>query len=315
MRLFHRHRHRNVYGEKKISPWMILLICIAATLIVTVIIGNLLNGLLDEETYRRLTSGEDTTSAQAPNDPSPVRDVHAYAFSPGEDTDRLWEMPEISVTLNLPNGTLFYASAVTERLGYSSLHTFDLQTDMEELTAIASYISGIFYPSAFAEEDTGLRYAETAKESALLQEFVNTGGNEILLCGLPLENETVDTDAILSYIHTIRHAVGDDTAIGVAFPFSFVTRAGSWKVIGKLLGSCDFCALDLREADNTQEPTVLLQDCAYYLTQYDMRLLLCETQTDLLEAAWEQNDLQTATAEPSAPSTDNSTNSKNDENA
>lgn len=299
MRLFHRHRHRNVYGEKKIAPWMIVLLCIAVAVLVTVIIGNLLNGLLDEETYRRLTNGEETTTAQPTDFRSPVRDVHAYAFSFGDDFDRLWEAPEVSVTLNLPNGTFLYTSAVAERLGCSVREeATDLHFGMEELNAVASYVSGIFYPSAFAEDDEDLRYAETAKESALLQEFVRAGGSEILLCGLPLQEETVDTEAILAYIQTIQYAVGDDTPVGVALPLSFVTRAGSWKVIGKLLRTCDFCALDLREADNTKDPSEWLRECDYYLTQYDMRLLLCETQTDLLEAAAEQNNIQTAIAEP-----------------
>ena len=55
MRFFNRRRRSYAsYGERRLSPWLIIAICAASALILTVIIGNLLGLWLDEDTLRAL---------------------------------------------------------------------------------------------------------------------------------------------------------------------------------------------------------------------------------------------------------------------
>ena len=55
-------------------------------------------------------------------------------------------------------------------------------------------------------------------------------------------------------------------------------------MLGRILKICDFCALDLTDASDT-DAAGLLRNCDYLLKAYDMRLLILSTQTELLAEA------------------------------
>ncbi len=257
---------RDSYGNRnKLSPWAIAGIAVGAVLIITVIIGNLLKVWLDEEALKRLTDGEDETSVEEPIYQAAVRDRTAYPFVFGNDPASVSTTPEISLSLNTPDGRLNYTSPVTTRFSMPLYREKPLSDGMEELSAVAEYISGVFYPQALSIEDSDLRYAETMAECALLREFLGAGGNEILLCSIPY-SET-DLSAILSYLTAIKRAAGT-SPVGASVPLELVLEKNAWQTLGKLLEICDFLALDL---GSTQAP---LSELSYYLDHYDMRLLL-----------------------------------------
>jgi len=295
MRLFFRRRRRyGAYGERRLSPWLIIAICAAGALLITIVIGNLLKAWLDDETYRALTEGATEAPTEETTPPSQYKYVHANAFIPGENTDHIWEDPEVSILINTPDGAVCYSSPVTAYLGLSSLRDTELSVAFEDLSAAASHISGVFYPRAYAMETADLRYAETAKEAALLREFLEAGGNEIVLVGLPWESETIGRDVLLQYVRDLRSILGD-TPIGVAIPLSVANAGKNWRLLANVGKTCDFQLLDLREADGTRAPEDWLTDYRYFREQYDMRLLLGADQEDLIEAAKEYDNVQTVT--------------------
>lgn len=299
MRLFRNRRRYSQRVGRRISPWLILLFCALGAILLTLLIGNLLKLWLDGEAYRQLTDGEETEEeTEPPLYHAPLRNIRAQPFLLGGDTDDVWEFPDVSVSLNTPAGVLNYTSPVTQYFALPSNEKVAFGDAMGDLKAAASYISGIFYEQAFSEEHTELRHAATLRDAALMQEFLQAGGSEILVCGLPLED--VSFEQILTYLKAIKPSA-QKAPLGVCVPVSFLQKKDAWESLQKLLQVCDFCALDLSGADTSKTDAEWLDFSRYYLVQYDMRLLLNETQTSLIEAADAMtNDLQIITDYPPA---------------
>lgn len=287
-----RFRHRRTHATK-LPPIAIVGICLALAVILTVTVGNLLRGLLDDETYQKLTQGEKTeTNETEPPRTSNVRNVNAYLFTLGENAENAVGMTSVSIPINKPDGTILYASDVTAELGLSSTENIALQETLGEICAFVPYVSGVFYPQAFLQERPDARYAVASVESALLREFSNAGGSEILLCGLPMTPD--NTDAVIEYVETVRFSV-KSTPIGVAIPLSVASNTENWELLARLFEVCDFLAIDLTaetvdesDLDDTgysPAADAILSRCTYFVSQFDARLIFAEEQTSLISTA------------------------------
>ena len=287
-----RFRRRHARATR-LHPIAIVGICLAAAILLTVIVGNLLKGSLDDETYKKLTQGEETDATNAePPRATNVRNLNAYPFALGQTAEDAVGMTSISVSVNTPDGTILYTSDVTEQLGLTATEKIDLQETLGEVSAFVPYVSGVFYPQVFEQETPDARYAVSAVESAILREFLHAGGSEILLCGLPLAGD--HTDTIIEYVKTIQFATGN-APIGIAIPLSIAADTDNWELLAKLFDACDFLAIDLtaEECDNTNlddtgySPTAdaILARCAYFVSQFDARLIFSDKQTALISTA------------------------------
>lgn len=285
-------RH-NTHRRGALSPLAIVLICAGAALLLTIVVGLMLNVWLDDETYDRLTQGEQKEEETTSPNKTYTRDIHADAYVFGEDGESVWEsFFEISITINTPTGQITYTSEVVEYLGFETTTQRVLYDEMGEVSLAAGFISGVFYPQALYLEGADLQYAVAAKECAVLQEFLHTGGNEILLCGIPFDR--VDNASILRYIKQIK-AMAGNSPIGVAVPLSVARADGAWTLLESLAKECDFLAIDLTETTSVGGPEQILTDARYYIQQYDMRVLLGEKQEDLIFAAYTYPDVQIIT--------------------
>jgi len=285
-------RHHHTHGTRKLHPLAIVGICLAVAVVVTVIVGNLLNIFLDDETYRLLTDGQEPPISEEPLIQAKTIDVNAFPATLGGSTEEVAGQPSASVTLNRADGTMCYTSSVVEHFGLTAETDVRLFESISDLNLFVPYVSGVFYSQALAVEDSDLRYAVTAQESALLREFLHLGGGEILLRGWTPSAENVD--AILSYVKTVKHAAGK-SPVGIAIPYRVAADKNNWELLAKLGSVCDFLALDLsaEELDGSDvndlgfSPNAerLLLDCAYLLSAYDMRLVFAESQTALISTA------------------------------
>lgn len=291
MQLFgNRYRTRGTRQDGKRLA-LILGAVLLAALIITVIVGNLLKIWLDEETYRQLTEGKEEAPTEEPLYQSPAPNVHAYALVFGDSPDQTEGVPAVSVSINTPAGEVNYTSDVTSYFDLPLYRDTPLESGMGELKVRVSYVSGVFYPQALKEENEHLLYAKQMEECALLREFLEIGGDEVLLCDLPFE--TGDRNAIFSYIRAVKRAA-ENGSVGVAIPWELTQKEDAWSFLGSLLKVCDFLALDMRAVSD-----VALSDCAYYVQQYDMRLLFCASQAEYIDQApMTYNDLQTVTKPP-----------------
>ncbi len=302
---FRRHRSRT---PGKLPPWGIVCICLGSAVLLALIIGNLLHFFLDDEALKQLQSGkeEPPTSSELPERTVPA--VQAYPHTLGDRTDRLngnGELPPmaLSVSLNTPDGELLYTSAVAKLYGSAPQEAPELNGSLQELytSTTVSYISGVFYPQAPKQETPDLFYAVAAQEAALLREFANAGGSELLLVGLSFAE--ADLNTTLEYIKQIKAALGE-IPFGLAVPFSAAATARGWELLPLLAQNAAYLALDLQAEADTDAAT-LLQHSNYYLVSYQMRLLLDDTQTELINAASATlSDLQilTSVKAPEPPS-------------
>ena len=285
--------HRTMHRRGALSPLAIVLICAGAALLLTLIIGLMLNVWLDDEAYDRLTKGEQPEETQPETNKSYTRNIHADAYVFGEEMESVWEsFYEISVTLNTPTGQMNYTSEVIHYLGMTSVSESVLHDSMGEIGMFAGFVSGVFYPQALYYENADLQYATAAKECAIMKEFLHAGGNEILLCGIPFTR--TDSASILRYIKQVK-AMAGDTPVGIAIPLSVARADGSWTMLESLSKECDFLAIDLTEATSVGGPEQILTDARYYIQQYDMRVLLGEKQEELIYAAFTYPDVQIIT--------------------
>ena len=304
-----RFRRRHQHTSARLHPAAIVGICLAVTILVTIVIGNLLKVWLDDETYRNLTEGKETEAQAEKIQETPVRNVNAYPFVLGTGADGAVGQPSVSVSLNTPNGKLLYTSEVGTHLGLECNEKAVLFDTLGELSAFVPYISGTFYPQAFLQEAPDLRYAVTCEESALLREFLRAGGSEVLLLDLPINAEHLD--AVCEYVKTVKFAAGN-APVGVAIPYGVATDPDNWELLATLEPLCDFFAVDLtaeavdeNDLDETgisQNAAALLTNCSYLLSQYDARLLFSENQTALIStaAAQARPDFQVVTYLPKA---------------
>ncbi len=289
---FRRHRRAHARTSNQLPPAAWIGICLAAAILLTVIVGNLLKIWLDDETFHRLTEGEETAPPQEDDDPLSVRRVNAYPFSFGDPLESLVGQTSLSLSLNTPTGELLYSSAVASYLGLPSLKEADLVSSVGELSGYIPYISGVFYPQAFLQGSSDLRHAVAGSEISLLREFLHAGGNEILLCGVPVTHDRIEET--VDYVKGLK-AVAGNTPVGVAIPYSVASRSDNWELLAMLSEVCDFCVLDLRaevvdDADMTDSgispsASQLLADCGYFTSVYQMRLLFSESQTALISTA------------------------------
>lgn len=292
-------RYNNPRGTK-LSPWLLIGICLGAALLVTIVIGNILTLTLDDETYRELTQGKTPETEANGGIKTSVPALRAEPFRLGDSVESLVDRSHVSVLLNNPQGVLQYDSPVAQYQGMQGNAEVSLLDKMSELSVFASYISGVFYPQAFAQEDSDVRYAMGAEEAVLLREFLRSGGAEVVLLNLPLNGEQLN--AVVEYLRTLKAMVGN-AAVGVAVPCETVLGADGGKILETLLSVCDFCALDASKlsvgdvTDKAEEirdemladAKKLMVPYDYYLRQYDMRLLMRPQQTALQEALDELN--------------------------
>lgn len=284
---------RNTHRRGNLSPLAIVLICAGAALLLTIIVGLMLNVWLDDETYDRLTKGETPEEETNETNKSYTRNIHADAYVFGEEAESVWEsLAEISVTVNTPTGQMNYTSEVATYLGMTSLSEQVLYDAMGEARMFAGFVSGVFYPQALYQEGADLQYAIAAKECALMKEFLHAGGNEILLCGIPFSQ--IDTASVLRYVEQVK-AMAGDIPVGVAVPLSLARADGAWTLLESLAAVCDFLALDLSEATSVGGAEQILTDARYYIQQYDMRVILSEKQEELILAVYTYPDVQIIT--------------------
>ena len=156
-------RFRKYHTHRRLHPIAIVAICLVSAILLTVLVGNLLRLWLDDETYARLTQGEEETAPLPAGDGAKKRAVNAYPFTLGDDAGKAGGFPAITVKLNDQEGTMAYVSDMTEYQGLAGNESVRLHEALADLSLYTSYISGVFYPQAFAQELPDVVYANGDK--------------------------------------------------------------------------------------------------------------------------------------------------------
>lgn len=177
--------------------------------------------------------------------------------------------------LLLFNGKLHYDSKLS--LGYEG-GGLSAEKIASAAEAKSRYSVALFVSEAFEEADTAKRAYEKGRELALLCEIAAAGFREILILGLPCEEGYANEVAL--YLSQVRD-FSPRTYVGVALPGG----AGDAE-IARLVASAeavvDSFALDLHELSASAASDAVARN-AYYLTQYNMRVLCASDSTVALD--------------------------------
>ena len=271
-----RPRHyRNTY-HRRLPPLALIAICIGTALIITLIVGNLLKLFLDEDAYNRLVNPDSESSLSFQNE---VLDIQAQPFLFGNTTESL--PSAVSVNLNTSEGALLYKSPVSAQFTLPQNDKVDLKASMSSLSG--AYVSGVFFPQAFKQSSSDLKYATELCERALLHEFFALGGDEILLVNVDPTSDSLPV--LTAYVSAIKSA-SEHATVGIALSPEIVQSENGQKILSELLKVCDFCALDLKSSATPPDSdhAEFLSNLSKTLSQYDMRLLLSQAQTELIDA-------------------------------
>lgn len=283
-------RRRSGGTGQNMRPITVVLICLAAAILLTLTVGNLLKIWLDDETYRDMTEGILPPPAQQGTpEPNGIA-INAPLWRVGDRVDPLPGSAAVSVPINSSDGTMLYTSDVVRYFGLSSAEgASELTRAMQALSLSIPYASGVFYSKALSYELADLRYAATVREAAILREFYHAGASELVIRGLPLETATVDE--VREYISAIR-IDAQGFRVGIAVPISVAESEAGWRILATLSGIADFFVLDVTgaalaedvdEYGNSASANELLGRSNYYLSQYQMRLMASDAQSVLVE--------------------------------
>ena len=285
-----RRLRRRIGSAQKLHPAAIVGICVAAAILVTLTVGNLLRIWLDDETYQQMTAGiEDPPPAQTPSVGNGIA-INAPLWEVGDRVSSLEGEPAVSVPLNAADGTMKYSSDVVRYFGLTTIpNAPQLASRMEELFLTVPYASGVFYSDALSQELSDLRYAATVREAAILREFYHTGASELVIRGLPLESAT--SDELREYVDAIR-IDAQNFRVGIAVPIDLAESDAGWRILATVQGIADFLVLDVTgepleddadEYGNSASAEALLGRSNYFLSQYQMRLMASDAQTLLVD--------------------------------
>ena len=281
-RRFYRTRHYDK-RERRMHPLLIVGICVLSALLVALIVGNILRRTVDEETYRKITSGiEDSTTAQPVEAPVSPK-TQAYPFLLGTSLNQIptdeygSNRSALSVPINKKTGEVLYTSPVADYLQNPNSGPA-LAATMEQLVLTVPYISGVFYPQATSGATEDLRYARTAEEAALLREFLHAGASEIVLMNLPLDAAHIT--ATLVYLQTLRELL-PYASIGVSISLSDAMDESGWEILPELTKSGCFLLLDLREVSD-ESASDGLATADYLIRQYGMNPVVGSDQVNLI---------------------------------
>lgn len=286
-----RNRHiqyrKSVYRRRKIRTVIITLSIALAVLIVSFfIIGFLLNKQSEKRNSKEdsMQTTEINTLAQK----LPLAAVQAYpvlletadssTFASRLEGLQASGITCASVPLNTADGALLYRSPVAIGLGLqvAQAQSVSIANAVAHAEDIPVSLSGVYYVTAFTEEDDLLRSVRLSHDAAILAEALRDGIDNVLLI-VPAMTEA-NVAEILRLLDQVRvlcaHAV-----LGVTVPTSVAYSESGAKTIDTLYESADFLALNAFEYGDADPVTYISDTIAesgmrYYLLRYGMRVLI-----------------------------------------
>ena len=279
-----RQRRRKSYNARRdrvrrISNHKKAIIIAVFTLLVTVfsvILGNCLGQMVKEQEKNELES------------PSPERiryetlsdvrvnakhfDISEISYTPVATIERWAALGRTSVSLTVrrTSGKLNYNSELAKALGKDETSGLDIRALIGTFDDNNIHVSGIF-ESSFMFNTEGLNDVYSAYEIQLVGELHSAGVDDILISGLKIASENIET--ALDFLYDIRSKY-KDAVIGVSMPYGVASSESGSYVAYMLSGVCDYIALDLSDVYESGELTERISDSVYYISRYDARILL-----------------------------------------
>lgn len=245
-------------------------------IVFSVILGNCLGAKVRERQQNE--SANETESVFVYESVSDIRvnalyfDISELSYVPVSTIERWSALGRTvaSVELRGISGNLRYRSELAQTLGFNKDGEIDINLLSETFRENGIYLSGIFCSGATAQ-NANIAAVYRAYEIGLIGELAESGIGDILITGLNVNPENID--AVTEYLREIRRNVSD-VVFGVAVPYSTVSGDGGDYVMYMLDGVCDYIALDFSDVYDDDTLLERINDCVYYISRYDPRILL-----------------------------------------
>lgn len=283
----------NVYKEGKLSrsarfsrrhidkKWSILAICLLASFLFAIILGNIL-GDKAHNSQNNINNAGSSSSLGVPSvdKTSPKLSLHAY-YSDMSGAD-----PNISLSeqtgssrskgnalyFEIRNGgKLMYSSDKAAELGYSQSSNLTLSRLKNHLDYYNDYAVGFFksdFSASLGNED---RMQTQSEEALLLAEATNGIFDQIII---EFTGEVHRYNAVYyqTYLLNLKLAC-EGTPIGVKLPYSFFTNTSNTSVIAEIFSIADFCMVDLT-SKSSDELESSIEPISYLTERYKAVIMI-----------------------------------------
>lgn len=284
---------------KKINPTvLIVLSCILATFIFTLILGNILGKAAeDSENDRVNSSGQSHISAPALDLQSGrVPNIEAYSVdlsgaAAGESLSvQTGEARKLGNAIFMPikdgNGNIVYTSEKTKELSFSSSGSLTLERIKDHFTyEPADYVCA-YFESEFGSQSLPAELLEMqSREASLLAEASGYGISEYLISF----SGDINSDNILKYqTYLLNLRTGcPDMLIGISFDYGLLSSEGASYIISELMKVADFCAIDLSSSyEDNNELEERLTSCLYIFEKYPCRIMVAYKNAEFFEESY-----------------------------
>ena len=262
------------------KPWLPAVILVAVALISALLVGTILGNVAARSRREGVNWGDlgeyGGVSAEKRYDGLyPVRSDHV-SLSGLDESDfsrAIRDLPEsngVSVLLYDGQGGVYFDAELAKKTdGWRVLSPITPEELVGAATDRERYVVGFFETGAFREADEQLRLLAVAREIALLRELATAGIGEVVILGLP--EETEQADAVQSYVRQADEALGN-VPLGVAVGTDVERTA---QTVARTEAYADAFYLDARALSDEALGRAVTTH-AYYLTYYNMRLMLSD---------------------------------------
>lgn len=281
-----RRYNKNNYQRRRIKTVIIIsLISIIALFTVFLVIGL----SLAEKTKDYEIEEDDFVQRESDTDEvREVKNVNAYPLPLLEDNSsfasRLAGIKEgakaVCVSLNKPDGTLLYRSAIASSFSYLSVESdaSNLSTYTKAIDGEDMYVTATLFIPTFEETEDDLKAdIELSIWGSIVCEAIRGGIGDVLLIA---DKATVEDIEKLSALAERIHITEENAIVGLCLPDSVFKAEKSVSLIDKLSKAFDYLAFNTASIEIDEDGTLTdviessIADMQLQLMYYRMRVLL-----------------------------------------
>ena len=283
----------NVYKAGKLSrstrfsrrhidkKWTILAICLLASFLFAIILGNIL-GDKARNSQNNINNAGSSSSLGVPSvdKTSPKLSLHAY-YSDMSGAD-----PETSLSAQTGDarskgnalyfeirngGKMMYSSDKAAELGYSQSSNLTLSRLKNHLDYYNDYAVGFFksdFSASLGNEDR----MQTQSEEALLLAEATDGIFDQIIIEFAGEVHKYNAIYYQTYLLNLKLAC-EGIPVGVKLPYSFFSNSSNTSIVAEIFSIADFCVVDLtsKSADDLKSS---IEPIAYLTERYKAVIMI-----------------------------------------
>lgn len=309
-------KSRRVVRARNLKPLIAILSAAAVVIVAAVVWGTVLGERADEYESMKAEGQWTLPPSDSSNSPSAISETLSAPLSPSQT---VWDLTSYGdescsgATLTVyAEGKTHYYSDVGLAAGLGDKDMYSLPKKVEHLHSESKRVTCIFHVASLTPAEDGsaaLSAYLRGTELALIEEFAQSGADEILLVGCPVsldatDGKTTRTMDFLRELNTrLTTSLGDKVpAVGVALPIEIINAIYTGDTsAAQILSQCDFLTMDMQNPDEyplfggsdldydpqeTEEEATedsspisdMLKRFSYVYRQYPMRLMFNEDQ-------------------------------------